>query len=94
MLQVLTNDDECLRALVLFTTDLVEGKMPDVLKPYLLSTKLNAHLKDPDSDKIRPIAVGEALFRMGATHVMHANRANLREYFGELQLGHGFSWCL
>ena len=67
MLSVLAEDDICVKALTILIGNIINGNIPDTVAPHLLSCRLIALSKE--NDGVRPIAIGELLYRVAAAHV-------------------------
>jgi hypothetical protein len=63
LLAALVESDTCRLGIVALLKDILDGNIPDAARQYLLASRLVAITK-PDSDGMRPIAVGE-LFHGG-----------------------------
>jgi hypothetical protein len=68
-------------------TLIASGKLPEEAKSLLLSSRLIA-LEKPDGG-IRPIAIGETLYRLTAAHLINELKDNIAEVLQPVQLGVG-----
>src|ERR1700712_3457122 len=66
MLSILANDDICMEGMALLITNIINGDIPDSVRPHLISCRLVALGKKDNG--VRPIAVGEQLYRVAAAH--------------------------
>ena len=76
-------DPECLLAWSVITNELQKGSLDARLKPYLLGARLIG-IPKPDKSP-RPIAVGEAIFKLGAIYTVTSHNDEARKFFGDLQ---------
>ena len=65
LLAALIESDLCRLGIVALLKDILNGAIPDAARQYLLASRLVAITK-PDSDSLRPIAVGELFYRLAA----------------------------
>ena len=65
LLAALIESDLCWLGIVALLKDILNGNIPDAAKQHLLASRLVAITK-PDSDSLRPIAVGELFYRLAA----------------------------
>ena len=65
LLAALVESDLCRLGIVALLKDILNGNIPDAARQYLLASRLVAITK-PDSDSLRPIAVGELFYRLAA----------------------------
>jgi hypothetical protein len=65
MLAILAQSDICRLGVVALLRDIINGELPDEARQLLLTSRLVA-LAKPNSDSLRPIAVGEMLYRLAA----------------------------
>ena len=65
MLAILAQSDICRLGVVALLRDIINGELPDEARQLLLTSRLVA-LAKPNSDSLRPIAIGEMLYRLAA----------------------------
>ena len=65
MLAILAQSDVCRLGFVALLRDIINGELPDEARQLLLTSRLVA-LAKPNSDSLRPIAVGELFYRLAA----------------------------
>ena len=76
MLVTLTKDQDCLNGLALFLQDIINGNLPDSIKPFLLQSTLIG-LEKNNGASIRPIAIGEIFYRVAATLALQTIRDSI-----------------
>ena len=88
MLEVLVDDQDCCEGLFAITNALVNGRMPSVLFDVLLCSWLLPASKKTGG--LRPIAMGESLWKMAVTMAMDKIPvATMETLFPTIQLGVG-----
>jgi hypothetical protein len=88
MLEVLVDDNDCCDGLISITNALVNGRMPSALYDVLLCSWLLPAAKK--SGGVRPIAMGESLWKMAVTMAMDKIPvATMQLLFPVIQLGVG-----
>jgi hypothetical protein len=83
----LVADEDCLMGLAALTEDIINGRLDDRARNYLLVSNLIAIPKP--STGVRPIAIGEVFFKLSALFVLLPLRPVLVDIFGAQQLGVG-----
>ena len=77
LLAALVEPDICRLSIIALLKDILNGSIPDAARPYLLASRLVAITK-PNSDSLRPIAVGELFYRLAPVIVTSRTKALLR----------------
>ena len=80
MLSVLVDSVSCRIGLIRLLQDIINGNIPDTVRPHLLTCKLVAINKPGIKTGVRPIAMGEIFYRVSAilaTHRVRDIAANL-----------------
>ena len=90
MLVTLTKDQDCLNGLALLLQDIINGNLPDSIKPFLLQSTLIG-LDKSNGISIRPIAIGEIFYRIAATLALQTIRDAISDLLKPIQLGVGVS---
>ena len=72
MLRVLTDNSECMRGLMCIINDIINGKVPTAARDLVTSSHLVAARKGDGRNGIRPIAIGEVLYRLASRCVNSA----------------------
>src|SRR5271168_2016065 len=68
-------------------TNIINGDIPDSVRPHLISCRLVALGKK--NNGVRPIAIGELLYRVAAAHAARIVRTNAIELLAPHQYGVG-----
>ena len=84
----LLDDSEVMEYFAFFLNDFTNGRLPDVLKNYLLPARLLA-LKKENSNKPRPVAVGELFYRIVTSWSVESLGETARDILAPIQLGIG-----
>jgi hypothetical protein len=69
MLQMISRDNTCLSGIKHIVQDILSGTMPIAAREFLLSSQLIGIPKS-NSDKLRPIAIGESIYRVAASYAL------------------------
>ena len=85
MLNTISQDNVCLEGIKCIVSDIINGKLPLAARDMILSSQLIA-IPKKDSSKIRPIAVGECIYRLAATYAMSLVRGKY-DHLNEHQYG-------
>jgi hypothetical protein len=88
LLAVLVESDICRLGIIALLKDILNGNIPDAARPYLLASRLVAITK-PESDILRPIAVGELFYRLAAVIAVSRTGATAAQLLAPHQLGVG-----
>ena len=88
MLLPFLKEPKLLGLLTFFLSDFRNGRLPAILKFYLLAANLLASNKD-GSPKPRPIAVGEMFYRMVTAHAIKSLGQAVADTLLPIQLGVG-----
>jgi hypothetical protein len=88
LLAALVESDLCRLGIVALLKDILNGNIPDAARPYLLASRLVAITK-PDSDSLRPIAVGELFYRLAAVIAVSRTRTAAARLLSPHQHGVG-----
>ena len=87
LLSLFIDDSCCLRGLSLFVMMVCNGAILDpAIRAALLSSRLVAVPK-PESDRVRPVAVGSVLLKLAAHVLLDSLYASLRRIFEPYQVG-------
>jgi hypothetical protein len=70
MLATISSDDQCLTGLKILIADIINGNLPSSARRLLLSSQLIGIPKKGNDDSLRPIAIGEALYRLAAAYAL------------------------
>ena len=89
MLIPLMTEPDVMEALAFFLNDFKNGRLPVVLKEYLLPATLLA-LKKKDSNKPRPVAVGELFYRIVTSWSVESLSERAAQILAPIQLGLGY----
>ena len=88
MLSVLVQSDICRLGLIALFRDIINGELPSEARELLLTSRLVA-LAKPNSDGLRPIAVGELLYRLAAIVAVRRVSKQAAELLAPHQYGLG-----
>jgi hypothetical protein len=88
LLAALVESDICRFGIIALLKDILNGDIPDAARQYLLASRLVAITK-PDSDSLRPIAVGELFYRLAAVIAVSRTRAAAARLLAPHQYGVG-----
>ena len=81
----LVGDKDCLAGLGILVRDIISGTLPDSCRTLLLSSILIA--ADKDNGGIRPIAMGEAFYKIASLYVLSLVRDDIPSILEPIQLG-------
>ena len=79
-----------MNGLALVLQDIINGNLPDSIKPFLLQSTLIGVEKN-NGASIRPIAIGEIFYRVAATLALQTIRDAISNLLKPIQLGVGVS---
>jgi hypothetical protein len=88
LLAALVESDICRLGINALLKDILNGNLPDAARQYLLASRLVAITK-PDSDSLRPIAVGELFYRLAAVIAVSRTRTAAAQLLSPHQYGVG-----
>jgi hypothetical protein len=88
LLAALVESDICRLGIIALLSDICNGSLSEEAKQYLLASRLVAITK-PDSDSLRPIAVGELFYRLAAVIAVSRESKSAAELLAPHQLGVG-----
>jgi hypothetical protein len=88
LLAALVESDICRLGIIALLKDILNGNIPDAARQYLLASRLVAITK-PDSDSLRPIAVGELFYRLAAVIAVSRTRKAAAQLLSPHQYGVG-----
>jgi hypothetical protein len=86
-LSVLAADPHCVQALAFFIQQIVNNKLPEVLRD-LLTTSIVVSIKKSTESR-RPIAIGDIFYRMAARYAQHRIRIPIHNKLRAHQYGTG-----
>jgi hypothetical protein len=89
MLEVLLSDSVCLTGLARIVTNIVNGTLDSRFKEYLLPSR-EIGIQKPGGG-IRPIAIGEVLYRAAASFALYPQLASAAKILHPINLGVGVS---
>jgi hypothetical protein len=87
MMVLLLTNKICRWGLAQLLTDIVNGRLPEEAKQYILPSHLIALPKD--DNRIRPISIGEIFYRAAAAFAIEASADVLAEVMTDVQFGVG-----
>ena len=88
MLAILVQSDICRLGLIALFEDIINGELPSEARELLLTSRLVA-LAKPNSDGLRPIAVGELFYRLAAIVAVRRVSKQAAELLAPHQYGLG-----
>jgi len=104
MLAVLANDTVCLRGLMCMVNDIINGHLSPQARSFITASRLTPIYKDAQTDRVRPIAIGEVLLRLASriltNHVIPlaqpllARQYGIGKQDGTAQVVHQLQTCL
>jgi len=90
MLAVLAESDICRGGIVALLKDILNGSIPDAVRPYLLACRL-VGLNKVGGNGVRPIAIGELFYRLAAVMAVRKVTADAAKLLSPHQYGIGVS---
>jgi hypothetical protein len=87
MLVDIADDEDCLAGLAVMVSDIRNARLGAEAQPYLLASRLVPAPKGVDG--VRPIAVGEVLYKLAALHALSPLADTLTELLQPIQFGVG-----
>ena len=104
MLRVLTVDSQCMKSLMSLVCDIINGKVPAASRPFITASHLIALYKDDEHSNVRPIAIGEVIYRLASRIITREailrakpllrNQHGIGEKNGTAQVVHQLQTCL
>jgi hypothetical protein len=79
LLNALVDDSDCLAGIAALVNDIINGSLPDACRPLFLSSILVGAKKS--SGGIRPIAMGEAFYKLAGLYCLSLVRTDAPEIF-------------
>ena len=89
LLLVLLDDEVCSAAIHALVGDICNGRLSPASREWLLSSRLLAVPKSSGSNAVRPIAIGEVLYRVASAYLASLISPHLRQLFPCIQKGVG-----
>ena len=95
---VLVNNEMCMSGLAKLVSDILNDKLSDEARRYIVACHLVCLPKDEDENNLRPIAIGEMFYRLAASVAYHTRDSAIMELLNqehkETHIKHGTQYGL